>query len=251
MIIQYFKKIVSSSALLLFVFFSPAQNKSKAGKNLSKDFTLTSRINSTGHFPYTGSFLNHHLNADFNLYYQKKNAGFFIFKSLDLEDLSSDVNYLQPGIFYKYHAGKKITLAPYVGYVFEQTRGFADKSSDVFVALVTTFKNRNIKIENTSLFLNFLELGATRNLTNRLEINIAFQRMGLSWFTWHKASLFGIREYVSTAFALKFPKISFSKNMALESSIMFQSYVTNNKPSYAFRRGVLFTLAFPLDLNLK
>ena len=64
-------------------------------------FVITPRINSTGHFPFTGSYINKNVNADINIFFERKTLGFFLFKSHDLEEKNSIVNYLQPGIFKK------------------------------------------------------------------------------------------------------------------------------------------------------
>lgn len=245
------KKGFNLLGLLLFCLFSFAQSKINSPNNINTDFSLTTKINSTGHFPYSGSLLNHHLNVDFTLYYRRHNLGFFIFKSFDLEDLSSDVNYLEPGVFARIPIGKKFTASPYAGFVFDQTESFADKSSDIFIALVTTFRENNIKIENTALIFNFLETGSHRYLTNRLEVNVSLKNATISWFAWHKTGLFGVKESVSTALSFKSPKLAFTKSLALESSIMFHTYLTCNKPSYALRRGVVFSLLFPFDFKSK
>jgi hypothetical protein len=243
---------LSKIILLVITFgaFNTGFAQNKMTETPPKDFILTSKIHSTGHFPYSGSLLNSHLNMDFNLYYNKNNNGFFVFKAVDLEDFASDVNYTQVGGFRQFHVSKKITLTPYVGYIFLQTKGFLDKGSDVFVAFSPTYQTDKWKIENTTLIQNVLDPNYASTMTNRLEIKYFMKPFNLSWFIWHNTAFIeSPKQTLSTALIFQFPKVELGRNMPMQTSLMLQTYVSKYKPDYALAKGVVFSIAFPIDLG--
>ncbi|MFN8355807.1 MAG: hypothetical protein U0Y10_15225 [Spirosomataceae bacterium] len=217
--------------------------------NPDKEILLTSRLHSAGHFPYTGSLLNNHLNADLNLYVRYKKAGFFVFQSLDLESKNSDITYHQTGLFYKIRFSPTLSLTPYLGYLLIQTQRFYDTGSDVFAALVPSFQSGRLKIENTSLFTNVLELGDSRSLANRLQIQYALNNMSLSLFLFHNIKLSGQNPSLSGALSIQFPKVELFKQVPIQSSLLLQTYLSDYKPSYALRRGIVFSFTFPIIIK--
>jgi hypothetical protein len=209
---------------------------------------LTPRINSTGHFPYTGSILNRHLNVDLNIYFEKNNYGFFIFKSLDLEDSRSFINYLQPGIFRKFNIGKTLQVSPFVGYVFSQTNGFKDPDSDYWTALIVAGSpSGNVRIENTALILNLTETESKRTLANRFLTTISVRNFRLDFYVWERIVFETGFFCTSASLAVNMPKVSVSRNVAILSTFSYQGYLTRNKPDYAERNGFLFSIAVPVS----
>lgn len=235
--------------ILCLCFIAESHSQDSILVKTPKDLIFTSRLNSAGHFPYTGSVLNNHLNADFNLYFRQKNFGFFVFQSIDLESKNSDVTYLQPGLFYKIPLTQKFSVTPYIGYLFIQTNRFYDTGSDVFFAIAPTFVTPKVKIENTSLFTNVFEFGYKRSLANRLQIQYFLQKMSVSLFLFHNIKLSGKDQSLSASLNFQFPKIEIAKNFPIHSALMLQTYLSENKPSYAMRRGAVFSLSFPINLR--
>lgn len=216
----------------------------------NKEIVFTSRLHSTGHFPYSGSLLNHHLNADFNLYYTNNQNGFFIFKAIDMEDIKSDINYLQIGVFRKIFIAKKMTITPYAGYLFLQNNKFLDKGSDLFLALAPAFESYRLKIENTTLITNILEKDYPMAMANRLEIKYTFKPFAISWFTWHNMILSETKnQSLSIAASFQFYQVKLSEKLSFKAGIMLQTYLSKYYPIYALRKGAVFTLTFPIELN--
>src|SRR5882762_986237 len=54
--------------------------------------SIVPRFNSSGYFPFTGAILNHNVNFDLNVVFQKNGYGVLAFKSSDLQDKKSDIN---------------------------------------------------------------------------------------------------------------------------------------------------------------
>lgn len=129
-------------------------------------FIVTPRFNSAGHFPFSGAIVNRNVNFDLNAFFEYKHYGFFIFKSWDLENKHSIVNYLQPGIFRKFSLSEKLYVRVFFGYVFSQTSGFRDSDSDYYTAAVAYWTiSEYLKLENTALFLDMTK---SAKLANRL-----------------------------------------------------------------------------------
>lgn len=91
---------------------------------------IVSRLNSAGHFPFTGSIVNRHVNADINIALEYQRWGLFLFKSHDLEQRDSPVNYFQPGVFRSISITPDIDVRFFFGYVFSQASSFRDPDSD-------------------------------------------------------------------------------------------------------------------------
>lgn len=119
--------------LCLFVVLLAARSISLLGqdKQAKPTFLITPRLNSAGYFPFTGTYVNKNVNADINLFYEYKGNGFFLFKSQDLVDSHSIINYLQSGIFHTFNISPVFKLRAFFGYLFSQTNGFKDEGSDI------------------------------------------------------------------------------------------------------------------------
>src|SRR5271155_3728716 len=76
-----------------------------------KPYTLiiSPRINSAGYFPFTGAVLNHNVNFDFTVVFEKADRGFVLFQSFDLQNKNSPINYFQPCVFEKFPVGSSLS----------------------------------------------------------------------------------------------------------------------------------------------
>ena len=214
------------------------------------DFIVTPRINSAGHFPFTGSLINRHVNADLNVFYENRNNGFFVFKSHDLQDPHSIVNYLQPGIFRRIPITRKFYLRLFFGYLFSQTSGFRDRDSDFYTAGVGYWTLAdNLTVENTALFFDLLQ---STKLANRFlaswtpRTKVPFK---IQLYVWHRLVFDSIHNSTSASFALNFPDVKLSHSVSVQATISYQGYISESKPAYARRDGFLASLAFPIVIK--
>jgi predicted glycosyltransferase involved in capsule biosynthesis len=211
-----------------------------------RTFIITPRINSAGHFPFSGALLNKNANFDLNIFYENKGYGFFIFQSFDLEDKRSFVNYLQPGIFKKFILAKDVQLRLFAGYVFSQTNGFRDEDSDYFTAAVVYWTIQpNLKFESTSLFFDF---NHSTKLANRFLMSYSLKGFRFDGYVWYRAVFEQNTHALSASLALHPPKAKIVGNLYIQTSISYIGYLTDTKPSFALRDGFLFSVAFPLSL---
>lgn len=213
------------------------------------DFVITPRLNSAGYFPYTGALLNKNINFDVNIFFEYKSKyGFFLFKSVDLEDRHSYVNYLQPGIFRTFHAGNNFKLRLFFGYLFSQTQGFRDPDSDYYTALVGYYTiTKNLKLENTALFYD-LEISA--KLANRLLVSWSVGKFTADIYVWHRVVFDDNSHATSASFALNLPKIKLSPSSSINTTLSYQGYLTKNKPDFAMKDGFLFQVAVPIQVKI-
>ena len=168
-------------------------------------FVITPRLNSTGHFPFTGSYINKNFNADINIFYERKTLGFFLFKSQDLEDRHSIVNYLQPGVFKKVVITPSLKLRFFVGYLFAQTSGFRDADSDYYAAVVGYWSiGSKIRLEYTALFFD-LSLG--EKLANRFVFSYLTNGFKFDAFVWNRWVFGDGSSSTSAALSVNFPPI--------------------------------------------
>ncbi len=213
-----------------------------------KTFVITPRINSAGHFPFSGALINHNINFDINIYYQRGMTGFFLFKSVDLRDPHSIVNYFQPGVFQKFDLSKKVNTGLFAGYIFSQTTGFSDHDSDFFVADVTTWTpNEKVRVENTALFFNLTKPELSTTLANRLLVNYFLREWKFDVYIWERIE-FGNNFFATSAsFAVNFPKIRLTDAIYILNTLSYQGYITDAKPDWAMRDGFLYSLSFPIS----
>lgn len=228
--------------------FCGAQEKKKQTDSVPETvLIITPRLNSAGHFPFTGSLLNTHVNADLNIFYERRRTGFFLFKSVDLVDVHSGVNYFQPGIFRKFEWGSRWQMRAFVGYLFTQTQGFRDDDSDYYTAAAVYWTvNENLKVENTALFF---DLSQSKKLANRLLISYFWKGFKLDLYVWHRWEWARSSHATSASVAIGLPKIKITNKLAIQNTVSYQGYLSAEKPSYAMQQGLLVSVAFPINAS--
>jgi hypothetical protein len=239
--------------LVIFMVFCGAITCARAQGDSTRratTFLVTPRFNSAGHFPFSGALINYNVNFDVNLYYQRGMTGFFLFKSWDLRDQHSIVNYFQPGIFQKFNVGKKLNLGFFTGYIFSQTNGFSDNDSDFFLANVATWTpSDKIRIENTALFFNLTKPELSTTLANRLLVNYFLKKWKFDLYVWERVEFRNNFFATSASFAVNFPRIRLSDSVYILNTVSYQGYITEAKPDWALREGFLYSLSFPISVQ--
>lgn len=198
-----------------------------------------------GYFPFSGAYINKNFNVDVNVFYEDRIFGFFLFKSVDLEDKHSIVNYFQPGIFKKIQFNPNFKIRLFAGYVFSQTQGFRDKGdSDYYTAAVAYWTiNDKWKLENTALFM---DLTTNPKLANRFVLNYETNSFRFDMYVWERVVFRTGELSTSASLSANFPPIEIGKRVAIQNTISFQSYLTQSKPEFAMRRGVLWQVSVPI-----
>ncbi|MBS1505755.1 MAG: hypothetical protein JSS79_03820 [Bacteroidetes bacterium] len=246
----YFGKhcLVLAASLVLLSFVATAQVRKRGTDSLSSSvLVITPRFNSAGHFPFTGSLLNTNLNFDLNIFYERKRNGFFLFKSVDLVDPHSGVNYFQPGIFHRFEFSSKVQMRTFFGYLFSQTQGFRDNDSDYYTAASVYWAIReNLKVENTALFF---DLSQSSKLADRLLVSYFNEGFKIDLYVWHRWEWASQSHATSASLAIGFPKIKITRSLSIANTISYQGYLSAEKPSYAMQKGLLISVAFPINVE--
>jgi len=221
--------------------------KQRGDSIVGPHFVITPRFHSAGHFPYTGALINKHVTADLNVFFEYQGYGFFVFKSLDIEDTHSIVNYLQPGIFRKVEFGPQFHVRLFFGYLFAQASGFRDGDSDYYTAAVGYWTiTEKLKLENTALFFDLTESG---KLANRLLVTWLLKNFRIDVYVWHRWVFASGVHATSSSIALNFPRIRLSDHVYIQNTFSYQRYITESKPDFAMRDGFLFSIAFPMTIR--
>ncbi len=205
---------------------------------------VTPRINSTGHFPFTGALINHHINADINIFYERQALGFFLFKSQDLRE-PSIVNYLQPGLFATARLNPTLRARVFIGYLLSQAEGFHDDDSDYYTALALYWELMPaIRVENTALLY---DMEQQMKLANRTVITWQARKFKVDFYVWHRIVLEGNNHATSAMLAFTFPQFKISESTSLIFTSSYQRYLSSNRPGFALKDGFLFSVALPIE----
>ena len=210
-------------------------------------FLINPRFNSAGHFPFSGALINHNINFDINLFFEHKGNGFFLFKSQDLVDQHSIINYLQPGVFKKFTLAPKLRLGVFFGYLFSQTEGFKDKDSDYYSAAVAYWTiTDHLKLENTALFF---DLTQSVKLANRMLLSYNVRAFKFDFYLWERITFETNTYATSASLAVNLPKLKLTDAIFIQNTISYQGYLTSTKPDWALQKGLLVSVAFPITVS--
>jgi hypothetical protein len=209
------------------------------------EWAITPRLNSAGHFPFTGSLVNQNINADINIFAESRNWGFFLFKSHDLQERNSLINYFQPGIFGNARLSDRIRLRFFVGYIFSQVHSFRDPDSDYYAAPVLYWTiSEHLKLENCVLVY---DIANNAKVANRFLVYWNGGKFRIDFYLWHRADFEDEQYATSAGLAINSPKFTLVGTAKAMLTASYQGYVSETKPGYARRDGFLFSLAFPVE----
>ncbi|HMJ70303.1 MAG TPA: hypothetical protein VK508_15470 [Cyclobacteriaceae bacterium] len=238
---QLWVAVLTICGVAMFTHTAIAQ---KSDSVSTRTLIITPRLNSGGYFPFTGAYINKNVNVDVNVFYEDRIFGFFLFKSQDLKDPHSIINYLQPGIFKKIQFSPNFKLRFFAGYLFSQTSGFRDKDSDYYTACVAYWTvNDRFKLENTALFF---DLSVSAKLANRFVLSYEQSGFKIDLFVWERVVFSTGELSTSASLSVNFPPIRLNDRISIQNTISCQSYLTKTKPDFAMRDGVLFQVSFPI-----
>jgi len=207
---------------------------------------ITPRLHTAGYFPYTGALLNHNPVADVNVFFERKNLGFFVFQSFDLADRHTYVNYLQPGVFATFRFQPGMRLRTFAGYIFSQTEQFRDPDSDFFFAGSFNWEiTKHFRIENTLLYYDFT---IREKMANRLLLSWASRWVKADFYLWNRWVMEERQQAVSASLALSGPSLKLGEKASVQVTAAYMRYLTDFKPVYALRDGLIFTLAVPVNI---
>ncbi|MBX2914634.1 MAG: hypothetical protein KF856_05085 [Cyclobacteriaceae bacterium] len=137
----------------------------------------------------------------------------------------------------------------FVGYLFSQTQRFRDKDSDYYTAVAFYWSlNPSLKIEHTALFF---DMSQSIKLANRFLVYYTVNGFKIELFIWNRWELKQQFNATSASLALNFPNIKIFRGVAMLNTISYQGYFGSKKPDFALPKGVLISVAFPINADKK
>ena len=240
------------SCCLALGFKTLAQQSVSKADRQPYSLTLTTKLHSTGHAPYSGVYVNHHLNSEINLSWEYKQFGGFISKNVDFVDAHSSVNFSTVGIYRSFQLSKSVKLTPYLGCFLKQANSLIDQGSDMWVAVMAkVIINKWLFIENTSLVGNLLVNPTAASLANRLNVIASIGNFKLDLFAWYSHSFSNAPHFVSASLAITSPDWTITPSVSARVQIAMIQQMANERPEGAMHRGGLISLIVPIDLSPK
>lgn len=188
---------------------------------------------------FTGSVDQSNPSFDALFIYDRKTWGGFAFKSSDLTDHKTGVNYAMAGIHKIFNIGPAWSVMPTIGVNLNQNYTLADKGSDLVFDLAIAYKiNTHFTISNDALFQN---IGITKeyNWTNRLNLSYHRNNFYLSVLLWERNRAFHNPGYLSTGLDMGYNIVRITGKSSLFIGISNIYMLQSDTPR---RNGFMFNL---------
>lgn len=206
-------------------------------------WSFTGSFHSASLYFFTGSVDQSNSSFDALFIYDKKTWGGFAFKSLDLTDHRTGVNYAMAGIHKIFNIGPAWSIMPTIGINLNQNYTFADKGSDLIFDLAVSYKiSKHFKVGDDALFQN---IGITKeyNWTNRLKLSYHQNDFYLSALLWERNRAFHNPGYLSTGVDAGYNIVRISGKSSLFIGISNIYMLQSDTPK---RNGFMFNLGLNL-----
>lgn len=209
----------------------------------SANWSFSGAFHSASLYFFTGTVDQSHPSFDALFIYDRKTWGGFAFKSLDLIDHKTGVNYAMAGIHKIFNIGQAWSVMPTIGINLNQNYTMADKGSDFIFDMAISYKiNPHFTVSNDALFQN---IGITKdyNWTNRLKLSYHQTDFYLSALVWERNRAFHNPGYLSAGLDAGYNiiKLSHKSNLfiGISNIYMLQSDIPR-------RNGFMFNLGLNL-----
>lgn len=243
---------------LLFWFCLVISVNGMAQKSMSKaeqqpySLSLTTKLHSTGHFPYSGIYLNDHVNGEINVTYKYRQFGAYVSKTVDFTERHSPVNYATTGLFRSFRLTQSLKVTPYVGYFLRQSYSFMDDASDLWACVVVTVAvSRSVTIENTVLAGNLVRHQPKVSVANRLNAMFRVGTFKVDAYAWYVHSSGSPLHFVSSSLAITSPDWVITPAVSARVQVAMLQQIASEKPEGTMRRGMLVSLIIPVELSAR
>ena len=215
----FLKAFVVGTLFLILKFATPVSAQSLPPDTLTSkveqkeqvaSWSLTSAFHSASLYFFSGSVDQSNPSFDALFIYDRKTWGAFFYKSLDLLDHTTGVNYAMLGVHKIFLVGTKWSFVPTLGGELNQNYTPADKGSDFIFDLAISYKiSVHLTISNDALFQNLI-ITKDYNWTNRLKLSYQQQDFNVSALLWQRSRAFNNAGYLSTGLDISYNIIKFS-----------------------------------------
>jgi len=207
-------------------------------------WSLSSLLHSESLYFFTGGVDQYHPSFDMLFVYDKNGWGGIVYKSLDLVDHTTGINYAMI-VFHKHFSiGNNLLITPNVGLNLNQNYSIADKGSDLISDLAVALKLGNqFTLSNDAIFQN---IGITHdyNWTNRIKLLFKGTNFYAAALLWDRNRVFNNPGYLSTGFDFNYSGIRLSSKSNLDIGASYIAMLQSDTP-----RKSGFMVSFGMDLG--
>jgi hypothetical protein len=230
----------------LFAFDSVESDK----KDSLQHWNIKPRIFSGGYFGLAGLLFNRNIMTDLSVTYTSRYGSLMAFKSQDLEDSQSAVNYMFAGYFKALRITNRFYVTPFAGYYTPQTdRPIEKDGSSAIFSLTGTYSFGRFTLDNTVIGSNLTNKSGAETMINRLEIRYRNSYMSVSAFTWYSRyniSTGGYGEYLTGSAEVNFHELRVSEKLKLNCGVTAYRYFKGSDSEALPRGGLIFSLSLPI-----
>jgi hypothetical protein len=234
--------------------FAPA---TVCGSNLAEDSVadssrakvattrFTSRINSMGMFNYGGRIVSSNPSVDFMYVREGRHLSVQAFKAFDLYNVHTDMNFTAVFLYKNFGAGKRLVVAPCVGFVAPQLHSIADKGSDLAARVVSSYKlSPELTLEHTAIVTNLVLKTDDLDWVNRFRLTYSKKSFDATVTVWHNNKVFDTAAYFTTSLSLAYARVRVSDHVLLNTSItsVIMPY-SDNRELNPKKNGLIMTVA--------
>ncbi len=229
-----------------------AQNPKKDSLHLVKKerhskSTLNVRLHNKGQFMFSGRIISPNPAIDFFYQYDRKQWGAVFFKAFDLYDHTTSNNFALAMVRKNFHVGRRLTITPQAGFIFEQSHSLADKGTDLAAFVINNYKvSNNFSVEYTLVFFNLALVPEERDWVNRLRLLYSKNHWDVTLSCWHnnKVMDYDNSVYFSSGASVFYSRMKVSDHLLLSAGVSALVMAYTTTPSeYPKNNGVFFTVA--------
>jgi len=229
---------------------SPAISTAQAAKDSMRknapSFTLG--LHSQGFVPFSGSVLNRHAMFDALFIVPVKPVTFFLYKSLDIQDYRTDLNYITTGFLKTYNLSGSFSLTTAAFYCISQAGSVMDSTSDAGFIIKATYNiSKVVSVENTEMFSNLTKSTLQKDFVSRLQISYQSKMLDVSISAWYNTPLWNNTVYVSVSPEVIFKQLAVTKHINMSASLAYFNMPVKNT-TCAISNTFIFSFKAPLNL---
>lgn len=207
---------------------------------------LNVRLHNQGQFMFSGRIISPNPALDFYYQYDRKQWGFVIFKAFDLYDHTTDNNFGLAMIRKNFHLGKRLTVTPQAGFIFEQSHSLADKGTDLSAFVINTYKvSPSFSVEYTLVLFNLAIASEDRDWVNRLRLLYTKNHWDITLSGWHNNKVIDHDNtvYFSSGASVFYSRMKINDHFHLSAgaTCLMMDYTTTPE-KYPVNNGVFFTV---------
>jgi hypothetical protein len=238
-------KALSVGLFTIYCMAASAENKAytdslNVRQSQPVTWSLNSQIHSASLYFFTGSVDQQDQSFDMLFIYDRKSWGGIIYKSFDVLNSATGVNYAILALHKHFKIDDNLQVTPNVGVNLNQNRSFADAGSDLMVDMALDYNiGKYFMLSGDAIFQN-IGITSDHNWTNRLKLSFSDNRFDTAVLLWDRNRVFNNSGYLSSGISAGYSgfKLTPTANLGLsaQSIIMLQSDTKK-------RNGFMFSMA--------